>query len=282
MRAEKQGFLDDKLEATTVSPVSNRFVLSLIPYEETTTYKKGTQHGPQAIVDASGHIELLDETMRLDASSYGIETVRPDIGDLASITAHVSELAAVREGALLGFLGGEHSITPAVLAGLEKKDIGILWVDAHADLRSSYCGREDNHACAGYNSIQFGPVVQVGIRSLAREEVDFLESEPRVRSYRYWDDHVRDAIKDLPDTVYLSFDLDGLSPTLMRAVGTPEPGGLAWDEALEILDFVFQEKDVCAFDVVELCPNDEDVVSSFTAARLVYKILSYHALYKLS
>jgi agmatinase len=123
--------------------------------------------------------------------------------------------------------------------------------------------------------------VQVGIRSLAQEEVEFLDGTDRVRTYRYWDEHVKDAIKDLPHTVYMSFDLDGFSPTLMRAVGTPEPGGLSWEGAMEILDFVFMEKDVCAFDVVELCPSDDDVVSSFAAARLVYKIMAYHAYHKL-
>jgi len=275
------GFLEDKLDATSISRETNQFLLSLLPYEETTTYKKGTRHGPEAIIDASGHIELLDETMRIDASRHGIKTLRPNITDLASITSHVSELAGAHDRALLGFLGGEHSITPAIIKGLEREDIGIVWIDAHADLRQSYCGREDNHACAGYNSAPFGHIVQVGIRSLAQEEVDFLDGTDRVRCYRHWDGHVKDAIKDLPRTVYMSFDLDGFSPTLMRAVGTPEPGGLSWEGAMEILDFVFSEKDVCAFDVVELCPNVDDVVSSFTAARLVYKIMAYHAYHKL-
>ena len=275
-----RGFLEDKIEATSVSRDANRFILSLLPYEETTTYKKGTRRGPEAIVDASGHIELLDEMLRIDASRFGIQTLRPPVSDLASIVSHASKVAEAHEGALLGFLGGEHSITPAIIEGLGRNDMGIVWVDAHADLRKSYCGREDNHACAGYNSAPFGAIVQVGIRSLAQEEVTFLESTSRVRSFRYWDDHVKDAIRSLPRTVYLSFDLDGLSPTLMRAVGTPEPGGISWLEALKILDFVFEEKDVCAFDVVELCPTDEDVVSSFTAARLVYKMMAYYAYYK--
>ena len=152
---DNRGFLEDKTELISASRDVNRFVLSLVPYEETTTYIKGTRHGPQAIIEASGHIELLDETLRVDASRYGITTVRPDITDLKSITAHASALAAAHEGALLGFLGGEHSITPAIIEGLcatnKDKEIGIVWIDAHADLRSSYCGRDDNHACAGLN-----------------------------------------------------------------------------------------------------------------------------------
>jgi agmatinase len=260
-------------------------VLSLVPYEETTTYIKGTRHGPEAIIEASGHIELLDETLRVDASRHGITTVRPDITNLQSITAHASAMAAANEGALLGFLGGEHSVTPAIIEGLcaanKDREIGIVWIDAHADLRSSYCGREDNHACAGLNSTPFGPIVQVGIRSLAEEETKYLEETDAVKSFRLWNEEVRRAIEALPPTVYLSIDLDGLSPTLMRAVGTPEPGGLSWEEVLDIVNFVFSGKDVLAFDVVELCPQKGDVVSTYTAARLVYKVMAFHAHYKL-
>ncbi|MDH3217799.1 MAG: arginase family protein [Candidatus Krumholzibacteria bacterium] len=276
-----RGFLEDKLDTPSTLRDTNHFVLSLIPYEETTTYKKGTCHGPEAIIEASAHIELPDETLRIDASSFGIETLRPQITDLRSIESHASELAARGDNTLLGFLGGEHSITPAIIQGLRKKDVGIIWVDAHADLRRMYHGREDNHACAGRNSVSFGRIVQIGIRSLAHEEIAYLSRSDRVQSFRYWAEQAKDAIRGLPGVVYLSIDLDGISPTLMRAVGTPEPGGLSWEEILELLDFVFAEKRVCAFDVVELCPGEEDVVSSFTAARLVYKIMAYHAHHKL-
>jgi agmatinase len=282
LNASAGGFLEDKLDAASLSRETNRFVISLLPYEATTTYGKGTRHGPEAIVEASGHVELLDEELLIDASSFGVETVRPAITDLKSITTHVSSLAARAGGALPGFLGGEHSITPAILEGLGRRDIGIVWIDAHADLRQSYLERRDNHACAGYNSLRFGPIVQVGIRTLAHDEAEFLKTADNVRIFRLWDEHAKSAIRDLPRTVYVSIDLDGLSPALMRAVGTPEPGGLDWDEMLSILDCTFKEKDVCAFDVVELCPSKDDIVSSFTAARLVYKVMAYHAFYKLS
>ncbi|MFQ5512713.1 MAG: arginase family protein [Candidatus Krumholzibacteriia bacterium] len=276
-----QGFLEDKIDVTDVAQDDGRFVLSLIPYEETTTYKKGTRLGPEAIVEASGHIELLDETLRVDASRHGVQTLRPRVTDLASVTSHVSGLAASRREALLGFLGGEHSITPAIIAGFGRSDIGIVWIDAHADLRKRYHGREDNHACAGRNSVRFGPLVQIGVRSLDGEEVEFIGSSDRVECFRYWDEEARNAVRALPEDVYLSVDLDGLTPALMRAVGTPEPGGLAWEETLGIFDLVFGEKNVLAYDVVELCPQVDDVVSSYTAARLVYKIMAYHAYHKL-
>lgn len=275
MGTSVRDFLEHKIDAPSVSQDDNRFVLSLIPYEETTTYGKGTRRGPDAIVDASGHIELLDETLRVDASEQGVLTLHPAITNLASITAHAAQAAADHPGALLGFLGGEHSITPAIVEGLDLDDFGIVWVDAHADLRASYCGSKQNHACAGFNSVPFAPIVQVGIRSLAHEEVEFLDGTDRVKCFRDWSGEVKDAIRALPNTIYMSFDLDGLNPMLMRAVGTPEPGGLLWEEALEIIDFVTAEKDLRAFDVVELCPDDRDITSSFTAARLVYKFMQY-------
>jgi len=274
------GFLEAKFDTPIASSDDDRFSLSLIPYEETTTYKKGTRNGPEAIVDASGHIELFDEKLHIDASKWSIRTLRPAITDLDSIVAHAAGLT-IPDGGLAGFIGGEHSVTPAIIEGLGLSEIGIVWVDAHSDLRKNYCGSDVNHACAGYNSLPFGRIVQIGIRSLAEEEVELIERNERVRIFPEWGDEARAALAELPDTVYFSFDLDGFSPELMRAVGTPEPGGVSWQNAMEILDFVYANKSVRAFDVVELCPNDEAVASSFPAARLVYKMLQYHAHYNL-
>jgi len=275
------GFLEDKLDDAFTAREENRYVISLIPYEETTTYKKGTRHGPEAIVAASGHIELLDETLRIDASQEGVLTLRPRITDLASIAGHAAAMVRTYPEALLGFLGGEHAITPALIEGLGRRDVGIVWIDAHADLRSAFHERADNHACAGYHSARFGSIVQVGVRSLAEEEVRYLDASDRVKSFRDWGAQVKEAIGGLPDDVYMTIDLDGLRPELMRAVGTPEPGGLQWEEVIDIVDFVLQTKNLYAFDVVELCPQESDVVSSFTAARLVYKVIQYHAYHAL-
>jgi agmatinase len=184
-------------------------------------------------------------------------------------------------GALPGFVGGEHSITPAIIEGLERDEMGIVWIDAHADLRQSFYGRPDNHACAAFNSLRFGPIVQIGVRALAEEEHRLLGESDRVRAFREWEREARDAVLALPDDVYLSLDMDGFAPEVVRAVGTPEPGGLYWDEVMEILDVLFEAKNVFAFDAVELCPVDTDAASEFIAARAVYKIMSYHAHHKL-
>ncbi|HET6347920.1 MAG TPA: arginase family protein [Candidatus Krumholzibacteria bacterium] len=277
MTTNRPGFLEDDLDPGDIVLPENGYVLALLPYEQTTTYAKGVGRAPEAIVEASGHVELFDEVLEVDASRHGILTVRPGVTDLASITRAARQLRSDHPDAFLGFIGGEHAVTPAVLDALARPGMGIVWIDAHADLRREFHGRADNHACAGRNSLTHGPIVQVGIRTLAEEEWSFLKSTDRVKAHRHWTEQARADILALPDEVYLTVDFDGFSPEVIRAVGTPEPGGLYWEEVMEILETVFRNKRVVAFDAVELCPNDTDIASSFTAARLVYKVLNYHA-----
>jgi len=279
---ERPGFLEDKDDPGDIVLADNRYVLGLIPYEETTTYGKGVGMAPEAIVEASSHVELFDEVLEVDASRAGILTARPTITDLASITRAAQELRAAHPQAFLGFIGGEHSITPALVEAFKRPNMGIVWIDAHADLRTEFHGRADNHACAGRNSLEYGPIVQVGIRTLAEEEWAFLKSSDRVKAHRHWTAEAREDIMALPDEIYLTVDFDGFSPEVIRAVGTPEPGGLYWEQVMEILETVFRYKKVVAFDAVELCPTEYDPASSFTAARLVYKVLNYHARFAVS
>ena len=274
------GFLEDKADPGEIVREKNRYVLALLPYEETTTYGKGVGRAPEAIIEASSHVELFDEVLKVDASSHGILTVRPPVTDLASITRAARRLRDEHPDALLGFLGGEHSVTPALVEAFARPNLGVVWIDAHADLREQFHGRGDNHACAGRNTMRFGPIVQVGVRTLAEEEWAVLNSTDRVRAHRGWTKKTRADLLALPDDVYLTVDFDGFSPEVIRAVGTPEPGGLYWEEVMEILDTVFRYKHVVAFDAVELCPNDADIASSFTAARLVYKVMNYDAYYE--
>jgi agmatinase len=276
-----RGFLEDKLDPDVRAPQKAAYYLGLIPYEATTTYGKGTRWAPEAVVDASGHMELYDETLGIDASKHGIKTLRPNISDLDSITRFARALRSERPKNLLGFIGGEHSITPALIEGCCDSEIGIVWIDAHADLRESYLGRKDNHACAGFNSAQFGPIVQIGVRTLAMEEALYLRSSDRVRSFGKWTSEARRALSDLPEDIYLTVDADGFAPEVVRAVGTPEPGGLYWDDVVDIVDTIFRGKNVVAFDTVELCPAEHDVASTFTIAKLVYKIITCHAYYNL-
>jgi agmatinase len=278
---EGKGFLEDKFDPGLPGPNNPSYFIGLIPYEQTTTYKKGTMEAPEAIVDASGHMELWDETLGIDASLCGVKTLRPDITDLDSITAFSRELRESYPDDLLCFIGGEHSVTPALIEGCCGGEFGVVWIDAHADLRPSYMGSPVNHACAGYNTAPMAPIVQVGVRTLAEEEARYLDQSDRVRSFPKWTEEARRAVLDLPQNVYLSVDADGFAPEVIRAVGTPEPGGLYWDDVIDLVQLLFREKNVTAFDVVELCPNEHDIASSFILAKLVYKIISYHAYNKL-
>ena len=281
MNGKARGFLEDKFEPGLPGQDDPSFFLGLIPYEETTTWKKGTAGAPEAIIDASGHIELWDETFKIDASLHGVKTLRPDITDLSSITRFARELRGAHSSQLLGFLGGEHSVTPALIEGCCSGDFGVVWIDAHADLRPSYMGSPFNHACAGYNTVPMAPIVQIGVRTLAEEEARFLAESDRVRCFQRWSEEARSAIQDLPENIYLSIDADGFAPEVVRAVGTPEPGGLYWDDVMDIVGTVFRNKRVTAFDVVELCPNEYDIASTFIIAKLVYKIISHHAFFQL-
>jgi len=276
-RTDPPGFLEAKLGPGFRPPEPAACCLGLIPYEETTTYRRGTRLAPEAVCDASGHMDLYDHLLDIDASTYGVKTLRPEITDLGSITRFAKELREQYPDSLLGFVGGEHSITPALIEGCCPEDVGIVWIDAHADMRKTFKGSADNHACAGYKCVRFGPIVQIGVRTLERDEADFIKSSGRVTCFERWDSDARSAISGLPHNVYLTVDADGFSPELVRAVGTPEPGGLSWDDVIEIVAALFERKKVVAFDAVELCPLEDDVASTFVITKMIYKIMSYHA-----
>ena len=178
-------------------------------------------------------------------------------------------------------LGGEHSITPPLVAAAaaHSDDLSILQIDAHADLRDSYLGNPNSHACAIRRSLEYAPCTQVGIRSLSTEEAMIVDSLPttifydvKMRDRPSW---IEDIVSTLRQKVYITIDCDGLNPAVMPAVGTPEPGGLSWTELIQILRLALHKREVVACDVVELCPIPGIVHPNFLCAKLVYKLLSY-------
>jgi agmatinase len=269
-----------------------------IPYEATTSYVKGTQLGPSAILAASAQVEYFDEIHRDEPCRRGIHTLKPlDCRGtpeevVERIGGALSSLA--REGVFLLALGGEHTVSVGAVEGVAREigDLTVVCVDAHADLRDSYEGSPLSHACVARRIAERHPVVLIGTRSLSSEESTFIEqrgitavfasaiaSERPARhgagAHARWIDAALRAVET--EAVYLTFDLDGLDPSIMPAVGTPEPGGLLWHETLEFLDALFSEKAVVAADVVELCPIPGMAAPDFLAARLAYKIAG-HAL----
>lgn len=257
-----------------------------VPFDRTTSYVPGTRNGPRELLLASAQVELWDEEVGVDAHERGLFTL-PELDlsseplDDAMTIIGAAAGAVLDDGKFLLTLGGEHSITPplAVAAHQRMTGLSVLQIDAHADLRESYHGQRNSHACAMRRIVEHMPAVQVGIRNMSSGEVDALPGlnttifyDWNMRDTSDWIDRVVDA---LTDTVYITIDLDGLDPATMPAVGTPEPGGLSWREVTALLRRTFERKTVVGCDVVELCPVPGLTASNFLAARLVYKILTY-------
>lgn len=262
-----------------------RFVVLPVPYERTTSYKKGTREGPSALLRASHQVEYFDEEVWGEPWEAGIHTAPPYSPPddapafLKGLTDRVARYLELDKFVIS--VGGEHAIAEGPVAAYARKfkGLSVLHVDAHADLRASYEGTKYNHACAAYRMKKHAPLVQVGIRNISETEHPFV-NKGNVRTFLMHEtldfpNHYDAILAALSDTVYITFDLDGFDPGIMPGVGTPVPGGLSWFDALGLIRRVASEKRLVGADVNELCPLPNSVVSEFTAARLVYKIIAY-------
>ncbi|MBD1881376.1 agmatinase [Coleofasciculus sp. FACHB-T130] len=274
-----------------------RVVILPIPYEATTTYRNGCENGPDAILEASGQVEYYDEELDWETGKdIGIYTAE-SIADTRNGRSVSSEemLQVTREtvsqmiadGKFVIGLGGEHSITTGLVEAYQKaypdEPFTVVQIDAHGDLRYEYEGSIHNHACVMRRIVEMGlPTVQIGIRAICKEEADLIKEKNltvfRAREIATQPDWMERAIASIPTRrVFLTIDLDGIDPTLIPGVGTPEPGGLNWYSLLSFLRQVFQNHEVIGCDVMELAPIVDSVVSEFTAAKLVYKLIGYQA-----
>jgi agmatinase len=231
-------------------------------------------------------MELWDEETQTDVHRIGIFTLPEMEFPFATMEEVVREIRRVAgelvsRGKFPMIIGGEHSITPAVVAAVADRHPGVsvLQIDAHADLRDSYLGTPHSHACAIRRTLEYARTTQVGIRSLSSEEAAAVPSLPTEIFYDYnmrddpaWMDRV---VESLSETVYITIDVDGFDPAIMPATGTPEPGGLSWYEALKLLRRVIERRTVVGCDLVELAPMGGNVAPNFLCAKLIYKILSY-------
>ena len=263
-----------------------RIVILPVPVDRTTSYVGGTRNGPREILIASSHMELWDEEINADVHGVGIFTL-PEMelpfGELAPLLDEIKRVASeiIDRDKFLVTLGGEHSITPPLVAAAAARHdaLSVLQIDAHADLRDSYMGSRYNHACAMRRTLEVAPVTQVGIRSMSPEEA---QAAPQLASKIFYDVFMRnsarwidDVVESLSDRVYITIDVDGMDPAIMPATGTPEPGGLSWYEMLSLLRTVIERRTVVACDIVELSPLPGVMAPNFLCAKLVYKILSY-------
>jgi agmatinase len=269
---------------------SAAWVLS-VPMDMTTSYLGGTRLGPAAIIEASNQVELYDIEFGVEAALlYGVAmlpVLHPSLSSaqeaVESIRQAVADLPL--DDRVLVTLGGEHTITVGLVSAFAPRypDMVIVQIDAHSDLRDSFDGTQYSHACTARRLLDYAPVLQFGIRCLSEEEVAFARRADKLTMWtaeamhrdreRQYLAKLREAVAGRP--VYLTLDLDGLDPSIMPAVGTPEPGGIGWYDCIDLIRTVAQSGNVIAFDCVELCPVPGSHASAFAAARLIYKTLNH-------
>jgi agmatinase len=258
--------------------------------EATVSYGGGTARGPRAILEASFQLELYDREFDCEPGVlYGVHTLDQMVLDadpaqaMEAITRRVEEVYSPH--ALLGVLGGEHSLTYGVVAGLLARIEGpltVVQIDAHADLRDTYEGSPYSHACVCRRLLELDRVeklLQIGIRSVCTEEAEVIRSEPRLRTWFTeevfegdFEDQLRRQVRG--KNLYLTVDVDGFDPSLIPATGTPEPDGLSFRQGERIFKILAQEARLVAFDCVELAPIAGHHSSDFVVAKLVYRLMN--------
>jgi len=288
--SNKKGFLG----------VDNKFNIKekaiIIPFglEKTVSYGGGTKNGPKEIIKASHQVELYDEELNCEPyKKIGIKTLKPFKID-KNINKALNKISKINKEILNNkifplTLGGEHSITPGCITPFTKKydKLCLLHFDAHADLRESYNGEKFSHAsaikrCLDYKNVS---VISFGIRNISQSEIPYLKkNSSRIKIFwakdkNKWDlNKFKKMIKN--KTVYITFDVDGFDSSIMPATGTPEPGGLFWDETLKIIKIAVKNSNVVGADINELAPIKGFNSYNFLVAKLAYKILSYKFLYR--
>ena len=287
--SNKKGFLgiDNKFS------IKEKVVVVPFGLEKTVTYGGGTKNGPKEIIKASHQVELYDEELSCEPyKKIGIKTLKPFKID-KNINKALNKMSKINEEILKKNIfpitfGGEHSITPGCIAPFAKKHkkLCLLHFDAHADLRDSYNGEKYSHAsairrCLDYKNVS---VISFGIRNISKNEVPYLKKNSnRIKIFwakdkKKWNlNSFKKLIKN--KIVYLTFDVDGLDSSIMPATGTPEPGGLLWDETLEIIKIAMKNSKIVGADINELAPIKGFNSYNFLVAKLAYKILSYKFLY---
>jgi agmatinase len=270
-------FAEFKTAAVAILPV---------PYEGGITYGEGTAQGPDAVIDASQHLELYDEILKAEPFRMGIATLMTlkspaDPKDFHN-AIYLCSKAVTKEDKFMVLLGGDHSVSIGHFKALQEKYplLSVIQLDAHADLRNKYKGNPFSHACIMSRIRELTiHTLQIGIRSMSSNEAQRIERENlavcTMAEYRRGDFDIDAAIAGLPDPVYLTVDVDVFDWSVIRSTGTPEPGGFLWDESLHLLQKIFMQKKVIGFDIVELSANSNDRNSAFAVAKLIYKMLGF-------
>jgi len=261
----------------------SRIIIVPVPYDETSTWMKGADKGPEAIMEASVNLEFYDIETDSEVHLFGIHTVEPIIEkrspeELVN-AVYRKVISLLKQEKFPVVVGGNHTVSIGSARAFSHhfKNLSILQLDAHSDLRQEYEGSPYNHACAMARMREVAPVIQVGIRSMSREEASDADWERIFTAYELFDDKTKyqKAIDKLTENVYITIDLDVFDPSLIPSTGTPEPGGPGYLEIMNFLKEVIWKKNVVGFDVVELCPAPSNRAPDFVAAKIIYQLLSY-------
>ena len=267
-------------------------IIASIPYELTTSYGQGTEHGPAACIEASTQVELYDDLLKQDLpAGANLRTVNPWNGlgntlqeQLKGIKKYAIEQYSTNAFPI--FLGGEHGILPPIIEAINKP-VTIVQIDAHADLRDELDGEPFSHACAASRSLDAGAcqLYQVGIRAYSKEELEKINSDNRIKTWfckdimspcvgeKHWKEWILE-ISNIDGPVHLTIDIDGLDGSLVPATGTPVPGGLSYWHAIQTIETLFLNCEVISADVNEIVPQKDSNLTQFTAAMLVTKIIA--------
>lgn len=286
---QEEGFLG--IENQYLNNINDAKVI-VVPFglENSVSYGGGTSKGPQAIINASHQVELFDEELWCEAyRQYGVATVENFAINNETVAKALDQLEAITTEILENnkfplILGGEHSITAGSIRPFVKKypNLAILHFDAHADLRDGYNGEHYSHAAAlrRVMDLPISTLISCGIRNISASEIPFLEANRhRIHMYfakdrRNW--NIAEIVAPLRNRpLFITFDIDGFDSSLMQATGTPEPGGIFWDDALDIIREATKIANVVGADVVELAPKENLHSCDFLTAKLCYKILNY-------
>lgn len=266
---------------------NSKIVILPVPYDGTTTWIKGADKGPDALIEASCNMEIYDIGSDKEVYKVGIHTADP-VRERRSpekvakdVESRINQLIKKKKFPVI--IGGEHSVSIGAFKAFadfyKGSDFTILQFDAHADIRQEYEGSKYNHACVMARALELAPILQVGIRSMSFDERADIKPERIFYADYILDSNnttwMYDLLNKLGKNVYITIDLDVFDPSIMPSTGTPEPGGMLWYPMLDLLEKINQKTNIVGFDVVELCPMKYNKAPNFLVAKLVYQLLTY-------
>jgi agmatinase len=274
-------------DAQYYSMSGSAVVIQPLPYEYTSSYQLGSKLGPEAIIQASQYVEFFDEEILKETCfQKGICTLKPinfesSIDEEAMNLIYKQTTQLVKDKKFVISIGAEHTITYGVVKAFKEayNELSILQIDAHSDLRERYEGNKWSHASVMSRCMELdiNSLAQVGIRALSKEEAKTINDSPQIHTiFAHQMDNNKwqnDCLDQLTENVYITIDADGFDPSIMPAVGTPEPNGLLWNDVMDLLKLIFKHKNVVGFDVVECAPKKGETITEYNLAKLIYKLI---------